>query len=142
MAFTPTVGQVAVVKLTTGSGGGTDWVGAGVNWKLNIDPKTVDKSNFRDGRIRNKTLQDADLSLTLVYDQGDSPFKLTTGNLLDGLISTAKCFVDATHYFVVPGIVSSVGVENPGMEDDLMLDIGIQLSNNGTISTVTYPTGV
>ena len=142
MAFTPTVGQVAQVKLTCGAGGTADWIGPGINWKLNIDPKVVDKSNFRDGRIRNKTMQDADGTLTLVYDQNDSPFKTTGGNVLDGLSGTAKFFVDATHYFSCPFIIAGVGVENPGMEDDLMLDITINLSSDGTHSTVTYPTGV
>lgn len=141
MPFTPTTGKVAVVKLTLGAGL-ADWIGPGINWKLDIDPKVVDKSNFRDGRIRNPTLQDAHLTLTLVYDQADSPFKVTGGHVLDGASGTAKLYTDATHYFSVPIILSAVGVEFGGVEEDLMLNVGFDLSSDGTNSTVTYPTGV
>jgi len=129
MSFTPTVGQVAVLDLTLG-GGAAHWIGPGINWKLHLDPKVVDKSNFRDGRIKNATLPDGTLTLTIVYDQADSPFKTTGGNITMGATGTARCFVDATHYWTVPVIVGPLDLENSGMEDDLGLEIEFDL--NGT----------
>lgn len=136
MSFTPTVGQVAVLDLTLG-GGATHWKGPGINWKFNPDPKITDKSNFRDGRIKNSTLADATISLTLVYDQADSPLKAIGGNVIIGTTGTARLFVDATNFISCPVIVGAVGIENPGMEDDLMLDVTLEL--NGAI---TWPAGV
>jgi hypothetical protein len=139
MSFTPTVGQVAIVKITLGAGGATDWVGPGITAKADLDGKVVDKSNFRDGRIKNATLPDATVTLTLVYDQADSPFKTGTGGaqITLGATGTLKYCVDATHYFGLPVIVQTIGLENPGMEDDLMCDVEFGL--NGSI---TYPAGV
>lgn len=136
MAFTPTVGQVAVLDLTIGAGV-QHWKGPGINWKFSPDPKITDKSNFRDGRIKNRTLDDAQITLTLVYDQADSPLKAAGGNVLIGSSGTARLFVDATNFISCPILVGPVGVENPGMEDDLMLDVTLEL--NGAI---TWPAGV
>lgn len=136
MPFTPTVGQVAVLDLSLGAGA-AHWKGPGINWKFNPDPKITDKSNFRDGRIKNPTLPDATISLTLVYDQADSPFKASGGNVLIGVAGTARLFVDATNFISCPVLVGAVGIENPGMEDDLMLDVTLEL--NGAI---TWPPGV
>jgi len=138
MSFQPTTGKVAKLTISM-AGGKADWLGPGINWKLNVDPKLVDKSNFRDGRLKNPTLTDATCNLTLVYDKADPLFKTgaTAASVLAGASGTAKLYVDDTAFYTMPFVIGPVGVENPGMEDDVMVDLELSLSG-GDITPPTY----
>lgn len=128
MAFTPTAGTVAVAKDSNGTY-------PGINWKLNIDGKvTTNPSNFRDGRVAIGTLTDAQLTLRLIWDSADPPTKVAKYNLREKASVTVNCYVDAANYFIFPGVVSTIGPENPGIEDVVGMDVTIQLSG-----TITYP---
>lgn len=133
MPFTPTGGDVAIVKLTMG--GNSEVTIPGVSWKLNGDAKTFNAMNFRDGRKRIGTLPDATLDVTLVWDDGEQPTKSTATDIRLGVTGTAKCYTSATKFFSVPVIVSGIGPENTGVEGGgVMMSVTFEL--NGTI---TYP---
>jgi hypothetical protein len=135
MAFTPTAGQTAVLKLSM-TGGTADTIVPGVNWKLNLDAKTRDVSNFRDGRARIGTLADATLSVSMVWDSAEQQTKASSGTGIRlGVTGTAKCFTDASKFFSVPVIVAQVGPNNEGVEGVVTNDVTFEL--NGSI---TYPT--
>jgi hypothetical protein len=133
MAFTPTEGEVAVVKLSM-TGGTADTIVPGTGWKLQLDGKPKDVSNFRDGRKRKGTLPDASLTMTLVWDAGEQATKASVTGIRLGVTGTAKCFTDATKFFSVPVIVAQIEPENEGVEGVVMLPVTLQL--NGAI---TYP---
>lgn len=135
MAFTPVKGQTALVKLSM-TGGGTDVIVPGVNWKLNQDGKVVDTSNFRDGRAKAPTLEDATLSMTLVLDNADRPMKSTVTAIRTGNTGTAKCYIGsgANDYFSLGVIVQTLGTTNDGVENVLMQDVEF-----GLTGSITYP---
>jgi hypothetical protein len=128
VSFTPTAGPVAIIKI------GTATI-PGINWTLGIDPKIKDVSNFRDGRITAATLQDADLSFTVVWDQDAEPTATSGPNLRDGAVITAQLYTSSSAYFSVTAQVSHVEPALSGMEDVLMYSVQAKL--NGS---VTYPT--
>ncbi len=132
MAFTPTEGQIAKVTLTMT--GGTLTTIPGTNWKLNLDAKTKDVSNFRDGRRRWDTLHDATLTVTLVWDSAEQPTKAATTGVRLGVTGTAKCYTDATKFFEVPVIVAQIEPENSGVEDVVMMNVTFELDGS-----ITYP---
>jgi hypothetical protein len=133
MAFTPTSGMVAILSLELGSNSTFTTV-PGVNWKLDLDAKLAGVSNFRDGRSNIGTLPDGSLSLTVVWDAGEQITKVADTGVRLGVVGTAKCYTDATHFFSVPVIVGTIGGENGGVESALMFDVTFAL--NGSI---TYP---
>ena len=134
MSFAPVSGALAKATVDVG---GSPVVFPSINWKLDIDPKLKDVSNFRDGRFRKKTLQDATLTLTLVWDSAAQPNAAANGGIVDGAAISVKCYVDesATKFFLVPGVIGSIGAANAGPEDVIMLDITVNLSGG----VVTYP---
>lgn len=132
MSFTPTQGAVAVFTLTM-VGGSLQTV-PGVNWKLDLDGKLADTSNFRDGRSKSGTLPDGTLTCTLVWDAGEQPTKVADTGLRLGVGGIAKCYTDATHFFSVPVVCGTIGLDNGGVESVLMVDTTFGL--NGAI---TYP---
>lgn len=134
MATTPTAGPVAIIKTKGGSESSAATKPA-INWKLDIDPKAKDYSNFKDGRTRVKTLQDAILTFTLVYDNAANPFLSANGGLTDGSTILADCYTDATNFFALSACITKVSPGISGMEDVLMADVEASL-----IGVVTYPT--
>lgn len=128
MSLIPVTGTTAVVKI----GGSTI---PGINWTLSIDPKiTKNASNFRDGRVSVATLTDAQLKLTLVWDD-NAPPTLTAGfDLRPGTSVTVDCYTDGSNYFVFPGVVGPADVTNPGLEDVLGYSLTVELSGS-----ITYP---
>lgn len=134
MAFTPTTGMNAVLKTSLGTGA-TDVTTPATKWKLTIDGKVYDASNFRDGRRRFETLDDFTLDFTLVWDGAEQQTKLASTSIRVGQTGTAKCYVDATHFFLAPIIISTMGPENGGVESLVTQDV--QGLANGSI---TYPT--
>lgn len=128
MPFTPISGAVAVLKFGATTAPGTDW-------KIDIDPHAKDVSNFTTGRLRVKTLADAKCTMKLIWDSANQPIDPAGLNLVDGAAVTAKCFTDATHFFLVPGIVTKVSPHVSGLEDVVMYDVEVDLSG----ATVTYP---
>jgi hypothetical protein len=132
--ITPSIGPVAVLKLKGGSLGSAAVV-PGINWKIDIDPKLKDVSNFKSGRFRAPTLGDCTFSTTLVYDTSTNPFLDANGGLKAGAVITADCYVDATNFFEVPLMISKVGAEVSALEDVTMCAIEAQLHDG----TVAYP---
>ncbi len=132
MAFTPTAGKNAVAKLTLG--GNSEVTAPGINWKFDGDAKLFDVSNFRDGREVAPTLDDATISLTLIWDGGEQPTKATSSDIRLGVRGTVKCYTDATHFFGVTGVVSTLSPHNDGVESVVMLDVTFRLSGS-----ITYP---
>lgn len=132
MPFTPTEGEVAILTVTMT--GGTLSTLPGINWKLALDANTKDVSNFRDGRKRKGTMNDAVITVSLVWDAGEQQTKVAATGLRLGVTGICKCYTDATHFFSVPIIVGAMEPENEGVEGVVMM--GITLEANGAI---TYP---
>ena len=140
MAFTPTAGMFAKLSLSL-VGGVATTVLPGTNWKFNIDAKTKDVSNFRDGRARVGTLEDSDITMTAWHDQSAPDYLASGGtptgpNVVHAITGTAQLYVDTTHYYSVGVIVSKIGAQNEGVEGVVSREITLQ--QNGTL---TYPTG-
>ncbi len=137
MPFTPEAGKTAIIKTAFNS---TNTTLAAINWTLAIDPKAKDVSNFRDGRFRVKTLQDATLSFTVVHDSTAPEYLVSGGALIDGQIIQGICFpssnTNTSTAFLVPAMVTSVSVKNDSPEGAVMYDVTASLHNG----TVTYPT--
>jgi hypothetical protein len=134
MPFTPVNGSLAAIKVIVAS---TPVTIPAINWKLDIDAKLKDVSNFRDGRFRKRTLQDATLTFTLVWDSSAEPNLSANGAFVDGTAFVANCYVDeaASKFFAVPAVVSTVGPANEGVEGVIMYEVTALLSG-----AVTYPT--
>lgn len=124
---TPTGGAIAIVKIGT-------LTLPGMDWKLEIDPKLKDISNFLDGRKKIKTLQDGKFTSKIIWDQDEVPTDPAGMNLVDGASVTVHAFVDATRFFVIAGLVAKL---TPGsaMEDALTMDIEVDLSG----ASIIYP---
>ena len=134
MPFQPVAGSTAILKLTQGN---TNTVLPAINWSLPIDGKLKDVSNFRDGRFRCKTMQDSTLTFTVVHDAATPEYLASGGQLVDGQVLVAQCFMgsNTNAYFLVPCMVSTVGPKNEGVEGVVMYDV-TALQHNGAI---TYP---
>lgn len=135
MSFTPVKGKFAYVTDNTSP---TPNIYPGVNWTLNLDPKLEDCSNFRDGRQRDDTLADSDVTMTLIFDQDKPPDKAGSGalNLRGGALVTLKLYVDnaQTLFYQIPCKVGQVTPKNEGVEKVLKYDV--KFHQHGAI---TYP---
>lgn len=135
--MTPVTGQQAPLKVNVAN---TNATLASINWTLEIDAKVKDISNFRDGRQRAKTLQDATLTTTVVHDASAAEYLSANGGLVDGVTGTAYCFqsnsTNTNAAYIVPFIITSVSPKNDGPEGIVMTEIKASLHNG----TVTYPT--
>lgn len=134
MAFTPVAGSTAKIKVSMTEGTANTTL-PGVNWKLNYDPKLKDVSNFRDGRFRAATLEDATIDVTLVFDAADPYTKAAVTGLRGGVAGSAELFHDGTKKWVVPIKVGTIGETNEGVEGVVMVDVQL-LQHNGA---VIYP---
>lgn len=138
MAATTLAGQFA--KLVTNFNS-TNTTVAAINWTLTIDPKvTAGVSNFRDGRLRAKTLQDATWSATVVHDTGAAEYLAANGGLIDGQVITAYFYVgnsssNANYAFTVPSMITMITPKNEGVENVVMYEVQGGMHNG----TVTYP---
>ena len=127
----PIKGQTAVIRTVVGN---TNTNLAAINWTLNIDGKLKDVSNFRDGRFRAKTLQDATVSFTVVHDGSAAAYLAANGSLIDGQAMSIYCYTNTAAYFTVPAMVSTVSPKNEGVEGVVMIDVTAVMHNG----TVTY----
>ena len=129
-------GQYAKIRTVVGN---SNTELAAVNWNLNVDPKAKDISNFRDGRLRAKTLQDATVTCTVVHDTSAAAYLAANGSLIDGQVMTVYCYTgnstNSNYAFIVPAMITAVNPKNGGVEDVVMIDITAALHNG----TVTYP---
>lgn len=136
MATTPVIGQNAKIRTIVGN---TNTELAAVNWTLEIDPKAKDFSNFKDGRMRVKTLQDATVTCTVVHDTAAAEYLAANGGLIDGQALTVYCFMgnntNTNAAFIVPSIITKVSPKNDGPEGLVMVEVQASLHNG----TVTYP---
>jgi hypothetical protein len=122
---TPVKGKFC--KVTVGS---TDH--PAVNWNLSIDGKVVDYSNFRDGRVKAGTLDDASLSFSIVEDEDATAIGAT--GLKPGDIVTVKCYTNnaQTKYISAAWCVQTVVPKVDSQEELLRLDVSAGL--NGSIT--------
>lgn len=138
MAFTPTVGSVAVLKLQLA--GATAAVSTpGMNWKFDMDGKTKDVSNFRDGRVRVGTLGDSTITMQIPHDQAAPSYLAGSASgysLTLGATGTANLYVSATNFYSVGVIVAKIGDNNEGVEGVVLRDVTFEQSG-----TLTNPTG-
>jgi hypothetical protein len=117
----------------TASASATEY--AAMNWTLNLDGKVVDYSNFKDGRVRVATLDDATVSFQVPYNEEDkpedNPYNLKVGNAF-----ALRLYVNSsqTVYYNVPVVIETVGVSVAGPEDIAKLDV-----TAGLHGSVTYP---
>jgi hypothetical protein len=127
--FTPSSGMRAALKF------GTAIVPA-TNWKLSIDPKIKDISNFLTGRLKMGTLPDCKLTTTIIWNTSEMPTDPAGLNIVAGATAVARCFVDETHFFEVPGIISKLDPHLSSIEDVVMEDIELDLSGGDIIYPV------
>jgi hypothetical protein len=101
-----------------------------VNWSLNHDPKAEDTSNFKAGRAREATLDDATVTFTLLQEDA-SPYG--TATVFAGAYGTVNCYRTNSQakYAIVPGMLTSVAWDNQGVETTLKANITLSL--HGTV---------
>lgn len=139
MAFTPSAGLNCVVALNTVGSPAL----AGMNWTLDVDPRVKDVSNFTTGRMRIGTLLDATLTFQLVWDTtaqaATSSLPTTgTGSMWAGNYITVYCFTSVSptpKYFTVTGIISKVTPSLASIEDAMLYNVEVSLSQSSTAVT-------
>lgn len=129
MPTNPTGGSVAVLKIGAN-------VIPGMDWKLSIDSKLRDVANFKDGRHQKVTLPDADFSSKILFDADDPPYDPAGLNLVAGAEVTALCYVDATHFYSVPIVISKIDVES---EIEGVVMYNVSAKQNGPITPPVVP---
>jgi hypothetical protein len=132
----PLSGKLAAIKVNSGSNTATL---AAMNWSLEIDPKAKDVSNFRDGRFRAVTGQDATWTATIVHDTSAAAWLSANGGLVDGAVVTAYCFManntNTNTAFIVPSMITKLNPKAGGFEDVVQIEITGMLHNG----SITYP---
>jgi hypothetical protein len=124
--MTPVKGKFAILK----------WAGTSqpaVDWTLPITCNPDDTSNFRDGRQRVGTLDDADgITFTLVEDQDAS----TLGTITAGAYGTLQCYTNnaASKFYQLVVLITQVSLSNPGVNATLRYAV-----TAGLHGTITYP---
>jgi hypothetical protein len=129
MPTNPTSGAIAVFKI------GANTV-PGMDWKLSVDSKLKDVANFKDGRHQKITLPDADFTSKILYDADDPPDDPGGLNLVAGANITAQLFVDLTHFYSVPLVISKIDIASE-IEGIVMYDITAK--QNGPIVAPVVP---
>jgi hypothetical protein len=132
MPFIPVKGKFAKITLV----GSPDKDLPARNWSLNVDGNVQDTSNFRDGRHAEATLDDADLSFELVYDEDTDPTSTAGGSIRPGTVFSAKCFVNnaATKFYLVPAVIATINPKNDGPATIMAFAVTAKLRGS-----VTYP---
>jgi hypothetical protein len=102
-----------------------------VSWTLSHDPKAEDVSNFKAGRAREATLDDATVTFTLLQEDA-SPYG--TATVFAGVYGTVQCYRNNAQdkYVIVPGMFTKVDWKNDGPENTLKADCTVSL--HGTIN--------
>lgn len=120
---------------------------AGVNWTLNLDSKAEDTSNFKHGRCRDATLDDATGSFTLIEDDDDSVLEAATIRI--GSFGVLKLYTDnsQTKFYSMPVLITNMGPKVEDQEKHLKCDVQFGLSgyHNGTAwvpGVITHPLSV
>lgn len=141
MSFTPISGPTMLLKLSTGNtlnGVGTSPATVpAMGWKLNIDGKLVDVSNFLTGRTPALTLVDVDLSFTQIYDDSAPPTDSDLVNLRPGVLFTAQCYTNATKFYTLTAMVATIEPGVDSLEDVGRIPVTAKISG-----TLTYPTNL
>jgi uncharacterized protein YaiE (UPF0345 family) len=106
-----------------------------VNWNLSLDGNLDDISNFRDGRKRVGTLDDATLTFSVVEDEDATT--LGAAGLKMGDTVTVKCYTNnaASKFFIVPSIIGQVTPKVDDVTKALRVDFSASLSG-----TIVWPT--
>lgn len=105
MPTNPTSGKFAVFKIGSATVPGMDW-------KLSLDAKLKDVSNFKDGRRRVGTLDDGDFSSKMLVDADDPPYDPAGLNLIPGAEIVALLYTTPTAFFSVPITIEKIDVES------------------------------
>lgn len=139
MAFTPSAGLNCVVS---SSNTGTPAY-PGMNWTIDADPRPKDVSNFATGREKVPTLLDATLTFQLVWDTtaGSAPISggVNPTGFWAGNYVTVYAFVDKAggKYFTFTGLISKVTPSIASIEDAMLLNIEVSLSQQPPTNTFT-----
>lgn len=139
MAFSPLKGKFAKLAKS----GSPDVIFAGINWTLPIDGVPQDASNFRDGRRVMTTLDDAEITVGIIWDTDKPPTEAANEGLRIDADFDAKFFVDnnaspAAH-FAAPVKVVRLELANEGTASRVMFNATLRL--NGEITYPTYGGG-
>lgn len=130
MAISPYSGASAVCTV-----GATPYTLPGTNWRLSVDAKVKDTSNFRDGRLKTETLHDANFTIDIIWDTAAEPNVTAGGGLVPGASMTVNFQVGSSKNFTGTFIIATVEPENPGLEDVVMYHVTGEL-----IGSLTFPT--
>jgi hypothetical protein len=126
MPLTPQSGPLALLQVSPSAG--TPATVPGINWTLNIDAMLKKIPNFQTGRDAAATLEDADLSFTLVYDAtGATSAPHGTAGIDAGNLIKAKLLTDATRSYSGTFRVATVGPNVSSLEDILMFPVTAML---------------
>ena len=132
MSFTPISGPTALLKI-----GASPATVPGMNWKLSIDGKLVDVSNFLFGRQPAFTLEDVDFEFVLVWDDSAPPTDTDLLNMRPGTVISGQCYTNGTKYFALSAMVSTVAPGVDSLEDVLKLPVTAKISGS-----LTWPTNM
>lgn len=124
--MTPTAGAIALLKAAPAPSG-TPATLPGMNWTLAIDGNLVDISNFLAGRLPAATLENAELSFTLVLDNTAFPHDPAGAGIDAGLDILAKLFVSLTKFYSGTFTVATVSPGVEGLENVVMYPVTAKL---------------
>jgi len=129
-----TAGPIA--KLVRVKDDDTEVVYTAMNWRLPLDGKQKDISNFRDGRRKANTLTDATFSADVVWDPDDPPTTEANMGLRLGMNLKVRCYTDETHFFEVFVKVATISPALANIDGDVvMMPFTAGLNNN----EIVYP---
>jgi hypothetical protein len=125
----PIAGPVAVLKFSYLIADTlTAVVQPAMNWKLNIDGKLVDVSNFLSGRTPALTLTDVDFECTLVYDDNNPPTDTDLANIRPGTLLVVQCYTNATKFYSLSAMVSTIAPGIESLEDVHKIPVTAKIS--------------
>lgn len=134
MSFTPIAGPTAVLKISVSS---SFVVQPAISWKLSIDGKLTDISNFLTGRTPALTLTDVDFEFTLIYDDSTPPTDSDLANIRPGTVISGQCYVNSSKFYALSAMISTVAPAIESLEDVLKLPVTAKITG-----TLTYPTNL
>lgn len=140
----PFTGFYATCKVTPlAPSGGSEVTIPGTDWTLSDDAKLKECNNFRDGRLRIATLHDSNFSATLIWDSNLFPSSTGGGGLAAGNTVGVTFAVGTGKTFSGTFVLTTVEVNNPGVEDVVMYKVtGVLSAQSGVgsvMQSITYP---
>ena len=129
MSFTPLSGPAALLKL-----GASPATACAMNWKLNIDAKLVDASNFQYGRQPVATLTDVDFEFAVVWDQSTRRPTPTWRTFATARRFRASATPPAASTSRLSAVIGTLAPGVDSLEDYLKMPITAKISG-----TLTYP---